>query len=108
MIFGLAERLRTEIHHMLDQPVRPLGEAALERVRCELDPADFAAAWERGHALSLRDGIVQLLECMTYQPRRQCVGVDVPNASLRGWYTAWMTRIGNSTLRYRSSVVEQS
>ncbi len=36
---------------------------------------------------------------MTYQPRSLSAGVDVPTASLRGWYTVWVTRIGNSTAR---------
>jgi hypothetical protein len=62
VIFGLAERLRAEIHHVLDQPVRPLVEASLEQVRSALDPADFAAARECGHVLSFRDDIVRLLE----------------------------------------------
>ncbi len=41
--------------------MRPLVKAALERLRNEIDPVRFAAAWERGHALSLDDAFGQVL-----------------------------------------------
>jgi len=61
--FGLAERLRAEIRHTLDAPMRPLVEAALERVCTELDEAAFAATCARGQGLSLDDGFVRVLGC---------------------------------------------
>jgi tetratricopeptide (TPR) repeat protein len=61
-IFGLAERLQAQIHHGLDQPVRPLVEAALEQVRNALGSVGFAAARKHGQALSLDDSFAQLLE----------------------------------------------
>jgi hypothetical protein len=61
-IFGLADRLQAEIHYLLDQPVRPLVEAACEQVRDALGPVGFAAARKQGQALSLDDGFAQLLE----------------------------------------------
>jgi hypothetical protein len=60
-IFGLAERLRADIQHVLDQPLRPLVEAAREQVRNALGTVGFAAAREQGQALSLDEGFVQLL-----------------------------------------------
>jgi hypothetical protein len=61
-LFGLAERLRGEIHHRLDQPLQPLVEAALEQVRTALGAVGFAAARERGQAVSLRDGFTRLVD----------------------------------------------
>jgi hypothetical protein len=61
VIFGLAERLRVEIGHRLDAPMRPLVETALEQGRQSLDSKRFMVAWAQGQNLSLDAGLALIL-----------------------------------------------
>ncbi len=60
-LFGLAHRLRDEIHHRLDAPMRPLVDGALEEVRRALASGAFAEAWRRGEQLSSQDVLALLV-----------------------------------------------
>jgi predicted ATPase/DNA-binding CsgD family transcriptional regulator len=81
-LIGRAAALRTEI----GVPVRPIGQAALERTRATtrgaLGQDDFATAWARGQALSLPDAIAAATDVRIAAPRR-AAGVVGDQASHR-------------------------
>ncbi len=60
-LFGLTERVRVEIHHTLDAPMRPLVEAALATVHAALEPAVFAEAFSTGQQLSLTQAFASVI-----------------------------------------------
>lgn len=61
MLFGLAEKIHSQIQAMLAKPIRALADAALETVQDTLEPATFAEAFTAGQAMSLAEGFAASL-----------------------------------------------
>lgn len=59
--FGLAERLRAEIQHAMDAPMRPLVASALATVQAALEPAAFTEAFAAGQHLSMTQAFATIL-----------------------------------------------
>jgi len=60
-LFGLAERMHSQIHDVIAGPLRALADAALATVRAALDPAVFAEAFATGQQLSLSEAYATIL-----------------------------------------------
>jgi len=59
-LFGLAERIRSQLQFEFAGPVRQLADAALATVRAALDPALFAEAFTAGQQLSLEEAFAAI------------------------------------------------
>ena len=59
-LFGLAERIRSQLRYEPVGPVRLLADAALATVRTALDPALFAEAFTAGQQLSLEEAFATI------------------------------------------------
>lgn len=60
-LFGLAEQISSQVHYPLNEPMRPLVDAALATVREALDPATFADAFATGQQLPLNEAFTTIL-----------------------------------------------
>jgi predicted ATPase/transcriptional regulator with XRE-family HTH domain len=60
-LFGLAEAVHRQIHHIYRGPMLPLVEAALATVRAALDPVVFADAFAAGQRMSLAEAFATIL-----------------------------------------------
>ncbi len=84
-LFGMGERLRVEIHHALDAPLRLQVETALKQVRTSLTEEQFAGAWQEGTRWTLDDALAVMGNGMP--AARGPTGLPDPNAKpepLRG------------------------
>ncbi|MFZ4656804.1 MAG: ATP-binding protein [Caldilineaceae bacterium] len=59
-LFGLAEQVHSQIHHVISGPMRALADAALATVQTALEPAAFAEAFAAGQQMSLAEALVDL------------------------------------------------
>jgi len=59
-LFGLAERVRSQLRYEFAGPVRLLADAALATVRAALDSARFAEAFTAGQQLSLEEAFATI------------------------------------------------
>jgi len=59
-LFGLAERIRSQIQFEFAGPARLLADAALAKVHAALDPARFAEAFTAGQQLSLEEAFAAI------------------------------------------------
>jgi tetratricopeptide (TPR) repeat protein len=60
-LFGLAEQVHSQIHHVIGGPMRELADAALATVQAALEPAVFAEAFAAGQQMTLEQGVATLL-----------------------------------------------
>jgi hypothetical protein len=61
-LFGAAEELRARIG-ALGQPIeRAVYADSVARVRAQLDPETFAAAWAEGRAMSMEQAITDVID----------------------------------------------
>jgi ATP/maltotriose-dependent transcriptional regulator MalT len=61
MLFGLAERANSQIHHAYAGLLRTQTDVALATVRATLEPAVFADAFATGQQLSLNEAFATIL-----------------------------------------------
>ncbi|MFN8491778.1 MAG: BTAD domain-containing putative transcriptional regulator [Caldilineaceae bacterium] len=61
MLFGLADQMHSQVHHVIAGPMRDLAEAALATVRAALEPAVFAEAFAAGQQMSLEEAFATIL-----------------------------------------------
>ncbi len=59
-LFGVAERVRSQMRYEPAGPVRLLADTALATVRAALDPARFAEAFTAGQQLSLEEAFAAI------------------------------------------------
>ena len=60
-LFGLADKMHSQIHHAIAGPMRALADAALATVRAALEPAVFAEAFTTGQQISLEEAFATIL-----------------------------------------------
>lgn len=60
-LFGLADQMHSQIHHVIAGPIRTLADASLLTVRTALEPAFFDEAFAAGQLLSLEDAFTTIL-----------------------------------------------
>jgi hypothetical protein len=60
-LFGLADQMHSQIHHVIAGPMRALADAALVTVRGALDLAVFAEAFAAGQQVSLAEAFAMIL-----------------------------------------------
>lgn len=61
-LFGLARRLRRELQHRLDAPLRPQVAAALAAVRCAMSLPAFGEAFHSGEQLPVQEAYKELIK----------------------------------------------
>jgi len=60
-LFGLADQMHSQIHHVIGGPMRALADAALATVRAVLEPVAFAEAFAAGQQMSLEQAFASIL-----------------------------------------------
>jgi ATP/maltotriose-dependent transcriptional regulator MalT len=60
ILFGLAERMHSQVHQVIGGPMRTLADAALTTVQAALEPAAFAAAFAAGQQMTLDEALGML------------------------------------------------
>ncbi|MEZ4733890.1 MAG: AAA family ATPase [Caldilineaceae bacterium] len=60
-LFGLAEQMHSQIHHMISGPMCALADAALATVQAALAPAVFAEAFAAGQQMTLTAAFATIL-----------------------------------------------
>lgn len=69
ILFGLAEQVHSQIHHVISGPMRLLADAALATVQAMLEPATFAEAFAAGQQMTITEAFATILVALPITAR---------------------------------------